>query len=89
MRFTSANLGFGALGAASAALFLSFQVQLSAMPASDTSNPASINRASKTDRLPVPAAVQTLEHPTLPQGCVAKWDRGSIYTAEIAGRCIG
>jgi hypothetical protein len=89
MRFTSANLGCGALGAASAALFLSFQVQPSAMPALDATNPASINRAIKHDRLPVPAAVQTLEQPSLPDGCVAAWERGSIYTAEIAGRCIG
>ena len=89
MRFKPSNLGFSALGAASVALVLAFQAQLSAMPAVSPPDGASINRAIKNDRLPVPAAIQTFEQPSLPDGCVAKWDKGSIYTAEIAGRCIG
>jgi hypothetical protein len=89
----------GILGTASAlgAFVLALQVQVSAMPAARGIDPASINRTFKNDRLPVvPAAVRTLpaqhsEQPRLPEGCVdaSNWRKDKIYTAEVAGRCVG
>jgi hypothetical protein len=90
---------FGILGTASGlgAFVLALQVQVSAMPAVRGIDPASINRTLKNDRLPVvPAAVRTLptqhsEQPRLPEGCVdaSNWHKDKIYTAEVAGRCVG
>jgi len=89
---------FGILGAASAlgAFFLALQVQVAAMPVRGI-DPASINRTIKNDRLPVvPAAARTLPahrsgQPGLPDGCIdaANWRKDKIYTAEVAGRCVG
>ena len=90
---------FGILGTAFAlgAFVLALQVQVSAMPAVRGIDPASINRTIKNDRLPVvPAVVRTLpaqhsEQPRLPEGCVeaSNWHMDKIYTAEVAGRCVG
>jgi hypothetical protein len=97
MRFKS-NTNLGLLGTAVgfAAFVLAFQLQVSAMPAPVRGiDPASIDRTSKGDRLPVVPAVvrppQRSEQPRLPEGCVeaSNWHKDKIYSAEIAGRCIG
>lgn len=72
---------------------LALQFQVSAMPVRGV-DPASIDRALKGDRQPLPAAFalpQRSEQPRLPAGCVdaANWQRKTIYTAEIPGRCVG
>ena len=93
------SLHFGILGTACVlgAFVLALQVEVLAMPAVRGIDPASINRTVKSDRLPVvPAAVRTLpaqhaEQPRLPEGCVdaSNWHKDKIYTAEVAGRCVG
>lgn len=96
MRFKS-SMSFGALGTALSlgAFILALQLQVSAMPVARGIDPASIDRTSKGDRLPVAPAVvrppQRSEQPRLPEGCVeaSNWHKDKIYSAEIAGRCIG
>jgi hypothetical protein len=87
----------GIMGAAftiSIAMVAALEVSVAALPASPSTVSASINRMNKADRMPVasldrghPAPVLT---PGLPEGCVAalRWERKTIYTAEIAGRCL-
>src|SRR5262245_59732426 len=95
MRFKP-KIAIGVLGPALglAAFTLALQLQVSAMPAVRGINPTPIDRTLKNDRLPLPAAVgvpQRSQEPRLPEGCVdaAGWHRNTIYTAEVAGRCVG
>jgi hypothetical protein len=96
MRFkSSTNLGLLGMAVGLAAFVLAFQLQVSAMPVVRGIDPASVDRTFKGDRLPVVPAVvrppQRSEQPRLPEGCVeaSNWHKDKIYSAEIAGRCIG
>jgi hypothetical protein len=94
MRFKS---GWSLAGMGAAAALLSFvtalEVQISVTPALGGIGPPSINRGAKSDRLPVVLVSQErwrAPQPRLPDGCIAASDwRSGLYTAEIAGRCVG
>lgn len=96
MRQTSgwALLGLGAT-ATVGMLVAALEVSVAAIPMTRGVDPASVNRAFKSDRLSaLPGAgrvmprQQTIE-PKLPDGCIAEAEwRGNAYTEEVAGRCV-
>jgi hypothetical protein len=81
-------------GFAAAALFtlVALEVSVAAMPAARGVDPATVDRTRKGDFIAGPGAAPSVHTPSpkLPDGCIAAsaWQRGSIYTAEIAGRCV-
>jgi len=93
MRFKSAiTVGGLATALGLGALILALELQVSAASSIRGIDPASIDRTLKGDRLVVaPPPVRPAQRSgRLPEGCVeaSDWHRATIYSAEIAGRCI-
>lgn len=97
MRHCSAYALFGMGAAATLAMLVAaLEVSVAAIPVTRGVDPASVNRTFKGDRSPqlpggshVMPAQPAANEPKLPDGCVAatEW-RGSVFTAEVPGRCV-
>jgi hypothetical protein len=90
-RFTVGFLGGAVIVAA---LIAGLEAQVSAMPAARGVDPGTFDRTLKGDRLPLVTQITgpawRSPEPPLPDGCLAAADwHKDIYSAEVAGRCVG
>ena len=75
------------------AMLVALEASVVAKPAPRGIDPGSVDRTLKADRLngaSKAAPQQQQFEPKLPNGCVSAsdWQRKTIFTAEIAGRCV-